>query len=73
MQCIGHHESCSKCGCLSCTGPLDGPDPEGTIEAEEAAARAHTRSDDPDDVINALEAAEANYDKAHPEETAGQS
>ena len=52
---------------------MDGPDLEGTIEAEEAAARAHTRSDDPDDVIHALEAAEANYYKAHPEETAGQS
>ncbi len=52
---------------------MDGPDLEGITEAEEAAARAHNRSDDPDDVMDALEAAEAKYDKAHPEEAAGQS
>jgi hypothetical protein len=52
---------------------LDGPDLEGTAEAEEAAARAHKRSDDPGDVLDELEAAEAEYDKAHPEEAAGQS
>lgn len=56
-----------------CIGPLDGPELEGTMEAEEAAARAHNRSDDPDDIMDALEAAEAKYDKAHPEEAAGQS
>ena len=52
---------------------MDGPDLEGTAEAEEAAARAHKRSDDPDDVLDALEAAEAKYDETHPEEAAGQS
>lgn len=58
-------------GIVSPEGPLDGPELEGTMEAEEAAARAHNRSDDPDDIMDALEAAEAKYDKAHPEEAAG--
>ncbi|KAA6424116.1 MAG: hypothetical protein FRX49_06075 [Trebouxia sp. A1-2] len=58
-------------GIVSPEGLLDGPDLEGTTEAEEAATRAHKRSDDPDDIMDALEAAEAKYDKAHPEEAAG--
>ncbi|DBB01419.1 TPA: hypothetical protein ACH3X1_000083 [Trebouxia sp. C0004] len=57
-------------GIVSPEGPLDGPALEGTKEAEEAAARAHNRSDDPDDIMDALEAAEAEYHKAQ-EEAAG--
>ena len=43
----------------------------GTAEAEEAAAEAHNKSNDPDDIIDALEAAEAKYDEAHPDDAAG--
>lgn len=50
---------------------MDGPEADGTAEAEEAAAKAHGKSDNPDDVMDALEAAEAVYNQAHPEETAG--
>ena len=50
---------------------MDGPDTDGTAEAEAAAAKAHDKSDNPDDVMDALEAAEAVYNQAHPEETAG--
>ena len=50
---------------------MDDADTEGTAEAEQAAAKAHDTMDEPDDIVNALEAAEAKYDKAHPEEAVG--
>ena len=50
---------------------MDEADTEGTAEAEQAAAKAHDATDEPDDIMNALEAAEAKYDKAHPEEAVG--
>lgn len=50
---------------------MDDADTEGMAEAEQAAAKAHDTTDEPDDIMNALEAAEAKYDKAHPEEAAG--
>lgn len=51
-------------------GPLDDADAEGTAEAEQAAARAHDTTDEPNEIVNALEAAEAKYAKDHPEEAA---
>ena len=51
-------------------GPLDDTDMEGTAEAEQAAARAHDTTDEPDVIVDALEAAEAKYAKDHPEEAA---
>ena len=70
LQCTWHSDCKVVVSC--CLGPLDGPDTDGTAEAEEAAAKAHDKSDNPDDVMDALEAAEAVYNQAHPEETAGQ-
>ena len=63
----GHNELNPVC----CTGPLDESPADGTAEAEEAAAEAHNRSNDPDDIIDALEAAEAKHDEAHPDNAAG--
>lgn len=51
-------------------GPLDDADTEGTAEAEQAAAQAHDVTDEPDEIVNALEAAEAKYAKDHPEDAA---
>lgn len=50
---------------------MDEVDTEGTAAAEQAAARAHDTTDEPDDIVDALEVAEAKYDKEHPEEAAG--
>lgn len=44
--------------------------PEAEDAAETAAAKAHGRSDDPDDIIDALETAEDKYDKSHPDSDA---
>lgn len=50
-------------------GPLDRPDPSVASDAEDAAenaaATAHSKSDNPDDVMDELEAAEAQYDQTH--------
>lgn len=56
---------------LHAGGPLDSTDNEGTAEAEQAAAKAHDTTDEPDSIMDALEAAEAKYDEQHPEEAAG--
>ena len=50
-------------------GPLEEEvDAEGMAEAEQAAAAAHDKSHEPDDIIDALEAAEAKHEDLHPEE-----
>ena len=53
-------------------GPLDTPPTSGTAEAEEAAAKAHSKSDNPDDIMDALAAAEAKHNKTHPEDAASE-
>lgn len=57
-------------------GPLDRA-ARGETKAEDAAeiaaADAHGQSNNPDDVIAALEAAEAKYDQANPEQSLGDS
>ena len=63
---LGIHPICCLTG-----GPLDNTDIEGTAEAEHAAAKAHDTTDEPDSIVDALEAAEAKYDEQHPEEAAG--
>lgn len=49
---------------------MDDAETEGTAEAEHAAAQAHNITDEPDEIVNALEVAEAKYAKDHPEEAA---
>ena len=47
-------------------GPLEEEaDAEGMAEAEQAAAAAHDKSHEPDDIIDALEAAEATHSGAY--------
>ena len=55
-------------------GPLDragSGEAKAEHAAESAVADAHNKSNDPDDVIAALEAAEAKYDQANPDESFG--